>query len=276
MAKPPNDRGSAWRQATAVILGLIGADVWSSPVWAGTDVTQMALLPAGPYTPFFVREDPKLKTNQTLKRSVPIKAFWLDLYPVTNGQYLDFVKKHPEWQKSKAKPIFVDSHYLAGWDGDLTWGGGARATQPVTNVSWFAANAYCRALGKSLPTTDQWEYAVADNGRAKEAINEKVLSWYGTPNTSALPSIEQSDKNGFGIYGLVGLVWEWTLDFNSVMTGGELRQSGKDKNLFCGGSSLNAADPTDYAAFMRFSMRSSLKATYTTPNLGFRCAKDKS
>jgi formylglycine-generating enzyme len=32
------------------------------------------------------------------------------------------------------------------------------------------------------------------------------------------------------------------------------------------------ADTTDYPAFMRYSMRASLKASYTTDNLGFRCA----
>ncbi len=274
MAKSANNLER--RLTLAVTAGLVFGAMWSLPGWAGTIVQQMALLPAGQYTPFFIRQDAKLKTTPKMGRTVPIKSFWLDLYPVTNGQYLEFVTRHPEWQKSKTKSVFADPHYLDGWADDLSWGDPERKTQPVTNVSWFAANAYCGALGKSLPTTDQWEYAVADNGRAKDTINEKVLAWYGTPNAGSIPTINQSDKNGFGIYGLVGLVWEWTLDFNSVMTGGELRQSGKDKNLFCGGSSLNASDPSDYTAFMRFSMRSSLKATYTTPNLGFRCAKDKS
>ena len=71
--------------------------------------------------------------------------------------------------------------------------------------------------------------------------------------------------------GLVGLVWEWTRDFNSMMSGQDLRASSV---RFCGGSSLGAADPSDYASFMRYAMRESLKAAYTTGNLGFRCASD--
>jgi formylglycine-generating enzyme len=260
-------------KAAAMALILASAASWSRPALTQTILptyaTPMVKIPAGTYVPFFGRP------GKSSKRSVAVASFWLDAYPATNGQYLDFVQSHPEWQKSQAKPIFMDSQYLEGWPDDLSWGPEDLKNQPVTNVSWFAANAYCHTLGKSLPTTDQWEYALADGGRGKDSINDKVLQWYGTPNSTKIPPVEQSDKNGYGIYGLVGLVWEWTLDYNNVMSGAELRQSGTDKNLVCGGAGLLASDPSDYASFMRFSLRSSLKATYTTANLGFRCAKDK-
>ena len=262
-----------WRPAAAVIWGLTMMTGWPPPGWAGADFDAMASIPSGGYVPFFTRQD---KTGKPLKRSVPMAAFRLDRYPVTNRQYLAFVERHPEWQKSKAKAVFVDSHYLDGWPDDRSWGESGDATRPVTSVSWFAANAYCQAQGKSLPTTDQWEYALADGGRGKAAVTGAVLQWYGKPNSDRVPPIEQATKNGSGVYGLVGLVWEWTQDFNSVMSGAELRQTGNDKGQFCGGSGQNTSDASDYAAFMRFSMRSSLKATYTTPNLGFRCAKEKS
>jgi sulfatase modifying factor 1 len=46
------------------------------------------------------------------------------------------------------------------------------------------------------------------------------------------------------------------------------------RNLFCGSGALGASSFDDYAAFMRYAFRSSLKAHYTVPNLGFRCAQD--
>jgi len=205
-----------------------------------------------------------------------VQGFWLDRYPVANNQFLSFVTSHPEWRKTEVKPVFADQHYLESWPSDETWGDIEAASQPVTGVSWFAANAYCRAVGKTLPTTDQWEYALADNGRNKRRVDEKILEWYGRPNALHLPPVGQSFENGYGIRGLVGLVWEWTLDFNGAMSGAELRQTGKDKNLFCSGAGLAATDATDYASFLRYSMRASLKAAYSTPNLGFRCAKEQS
>jgi formylglycine-generating enzyme required for sulfatase activity len=73
-----------------------------------------------------------------------------------------------------------------------------------------------------------------------------------------------------------GLVWEWTADFNSIFLSGESRKDkDTDKNLFCGSASINATDLMNYAAFMRYAFRGSLKASYTTKNLGFRCAKNK-
>jgi sulfatase modifying factor 1 len=206
---------------------------------------------------------------------VAVASFLLDRRPVTNGEFARFLRSHPEWRRSQVKPLFADSHYLEHWQGDALWPKAASADQPVTNVSWFAATAYCEARGANLPTTDQWEYALADGGRNEERRREQILAWYSVPNRAALPSVRRLAANGYGVQGLVGAVWEWTEDFNSVVSGPELRESGiKNRDLFCGGASISAKDASDYAAFMRFSMRVSLKATYATDNLGFRCASE--
>ena len=71
------------------------------------------------------------------------------------------------------------------------------------------------------------------------------------------------------------LVWEWTDDFNSIMTTSDSRNGDfDDKGLFCASAATSAADVLNYASFMRYAFRSSLKANYTVENLGFRCAKD--
>jgi sulfatase modifying factor 1 len=233
---------------------------------ANTD-SGVVRLPAGAYVPFYARGSAR---QETPRRPVTVDAFSLDQFPVTNRQFLAFVAGHPQWRKSQVKPIFADAHYLARWRSDLTLREGD-AERPVTNVSWFAAEGYCEAEGKSLPTTDQWEYALADGDRTRVDLRQRTLAWYGRPNSQDLPSVQSASANGFGVRGLVGLVWEWTLDFNSIMSGEDLRSSGA---RFCGGSSIGAADASDYASFMRYAMRASLKAAYTTGNLGFRCASN--
>jgi formylglycine-generating enzyme required for sulfatase activity len=90
-----------------------------------------------------------------------------------------------------------------------------------------------------------------------------------------LPSIRQGVPNYFGVYDLHGLVWEWVADFNTAMVTGDARaDSGLDRQLFCGSGSEGAKDRNNFPAFMRYGFRSSLKASYTVHNLGFRCAKD--
>jgi formylglycine-generating enzyme required for sulfatase activity len=229
----------------------------------------MVRLPAGSYVPFYARESARQQATQT-QRMVAVDAFRLDRFPVTNAQFLTFVAAHPEWRKSQVRPIFADAHYLARWPADLALREGD-AARPVTHASWFAAQAYCEAQDKSLPSTDQWEYALADHDRTRVPLRQQILAWYGRPNSQELPNVQSASANGYGIRGLVGLVWEWTIDFNSMMAGQDLRSSGA---RFCGGSSIGAADASDYASFMRYAMRASLKAAYTTGNLGFRCASN--
>lgn len=225
----------------------------------------MTPLPGGSYTPFYARKQ---------GRPVGVAPFSLDRLPVTNEEFAAFVAANPDWRRSAVPRIFAEPGYLAHWRDDLHAPEGAEG-QPVTNVSWFAAAAYCKARGKSLPTTDQWEYALADQGRDATAVRERVLAWYAVPNGASLPDTIEARPNGFGIAGLTGMVWEWTADFAAAMAGPELRNSG-DKNggLFCGGGSLGARDPGDYASFMRYSFRASLKAAYVVNNLGFRCASE--
>jgi len=233
---------------------------------------EMAALPAGSYVPFYVRDSVKPgRPPAPAFRSVAVRAFRFDRFPVTNAQFLVFVRDHSEWRRSQIKAVFADAHYLAHWQGDLALRKPADGERPVTNVSWFAAAAYCRANHKMLPTTDQWEYVLANRGADTDTIKRSILSWYSTPANRELPSVRSGDVNRYGVSGLVGLVWEWTLDFNSMMSGPDLRgaQAGAQ---FCGGSRLGATDAGDYAAFMRYAMRQSLKASYTVSNLGFRCA----
>lgn len=210
------------------------------------------------------------------KKPVTVKSFFIDVFPVTNIEYLKFVKKYPEFQKSKIKGLFADKSYLAYWKNDFDFGT-ANPKAPVANVSWFAAKKYCECQGKRLPTMDEWEYvAMADerkiDARTKAEFNKYILSWYEKSKTYE-NEIGQTFKNYWGVYDMHGLVWEWTSDFNSIFLSGESRKDkSADKNLFCGASSVNATDLMDYAAFMRYAFRGSLKSQYSTRNLGFRCA----
>jgi sulfatase modifying factor 1 len=237
----------------------------------------MVFIEGGTYVPFMLT--PNSKSGEELsfiKASVLIPSFYLDRNLVTNSDFLHFVEQSPEWRKTKVRTLFADGHYLESWKSDLTLASKKSATEPVTRVSWFAARAYCESLGKELPTTDQWEFALLDKGRAQNEVKEKILAWYGKPSSDDLPAVGTTGKNGYGISDLSSVVWEWTLDFNSLMTGDDSRaDDGKNSSpLFCGAAGLGTLDSRDYATFMRYSLRSSLKASFTMRNLGFRCAKE--
>ena len=231
----------------------------------------MVEIPAGVYLPFF-QANPGKGRDAEVSAPTKVGAFRLDVEPVTNRQYLAFVRQHPEWRKSRVKKLFADHAYLAKWPSDLQLEDVA-ADAPVTNVSWFAAQTYCEARGLQLPTSEQFEYALADQGRDQTEIAQRSLDWFGSPNPRNLPAVGRGKPNGFGVRDLVGLVWEWTLDANSFISGPELRNpSGKDAAAFCGNGATGVRDAADYPAFMRYALRTSLKAAYTLDNVGFRCA----
>lgn len=211
--------------------------------------------------------------------SVNISPFEMDKYPVTKEEYLEFVRHFPQWRKSRVKTIFADNNYLKDWKNDTLISGNEPMNAPITNVSWYAANAYCECQGKRLPTVDEWEFvAMAStekyDARKDSAYNQQILDWYEKPRTWTQP-VGSGYQNVYGISDLHGLVWEWTMDFNSVLLSGESRNDVvTDNNLFCGSGSLSATDLMNYAAFMRYAFRGSLKASYSVRNLGFRCVKD--
>lgn len=229
---------------------------------------RMARVKGGKYLPLYSSDSQR----------VVVKPFNIDVHAVTNADYLKFVKAHPEWRKSRTRTIFADTGYLRHWTSDTTFDS-RLANSPVVNVSWFAAKKYCECMGKRLPKVAEWELVALANERLADASRDKtfnqwVLNWVSRPSHKVLPSVGSTFRNYYGVYDMHGLVWEWTFDFNSALTTGESRgNSSLDNTFFCGGGSFDSKDINNYAAFMRFAMRSSVKANYCVPNIGFRCVK---
>lgn len=210
---------------------------------------------------------------------VQVAAFELHKRPVTNGEFLAFVQAHPKWRRDRAPRVLADSRYLDHWAGPLQLRDPAQARQPVVDVSWFAAAAYCEAQGARLPTWSEWEYAAAadetrTDARKDPAWRERILGWYARPSSGPLPRAGLQAPNVYGVQDLHGLVWEWTDDFSSLMVAADNRKQGDpDKAKFCGAGALSMDDRENYAVLMRVAMLSSLEASSTTANLGFRCAR---
>lgn len=231
-----------------------------------------AKLPGGSFRTALKYED--------LKGPVRIDPFVLMRTPVTNGEFLDFVKQHPQWRRDRVASVLAEPRYLSHWAGPATLGATALPQQPVVQMSWFAAQAYCEAQGARLPTWLEWEYAAAADetrrdARKDPAWRERILSWYSKPSSQALHRAGLQSPNVYGVQDLHGLVWEWTEDFSSLLVAGDNRNQGDADNAkFCGAGALSMDDRDNYAVLMRVAMLSSLEARDTTANLGFRCAKD--
>lgn len=235
-------------------------------VFANND---MVKIEGGSYRPLYLKKDTPQST---------VKTFKLDKYPVTNRQFIEFVRKNPQYARNQIGKREAETGYLRHWQTDANGQITPTANQlnqPVTNVSWFAANAYCRAQGKRLPTIDEWEFAglaseKAKNGSNEESYNRVILDWYADGGKRGLRNVGQSKPNFYGVYDMHGLIWEWTEDFNSSL----LSSGSANNSLFCGGGTAGSTDPNNYAAFMRYGIRTSLQSPFVLNNLGFRCASN--
>jgi len=161
---------------------------------------------------------------------VPVEAFLLDRYPVTNRDFQAFVDDGGYQQTSLWEPAiwpailqFVDRQ---GHSGPRHWEGGCYpaelADHPVVGVSWFEAVAYARWAGKRLPTDAEWTKAAAwpisEAGTRPrqqrfpwgDALDHRLANVWGGPATTT--SVFQYPSGGAvnGVYDLIGNVWEWT------------------------------------------------------------------
>ena len=219
---------------------------------------QEVFVPPGVYTPFF-------KSGAGI-RKVPVEPICLSATAVTHAEFLEFVRDHPAWQKSRIKKLYAEDSYLADWRDDLTPQPDS-LSQPVTFVSWFAAGAYCDAQGGRLPTVAEWERFAGGGGEPAT----KPATQTGAPFAFAMgrsaPELANTKLQFPG-------VWEWTANFNSALVSGRIgTNEGADSSQFCG-DGIRAVDPSNYGAFLRYSFRSSLRGNFALKNLGFRCVRE--
>ncbi len=99
--------------------------------------------------------------------------------------------------------------------------GGRRANYPVAFISWEEASDFCnwlsRKTGKNihLPTEAQWEKACLGGSEKKRYGKIKSIAWYKKNSSGRTHPVGQLMPNKYGLYDMLGNVWEWCLDWYS-------------------------------------------------------------
>ena len=166
----------------------------------------MRFIKGGPYRFYAENPDnfiPYPHEGDTL--SLVMQDFYMDIYPVTNEKYLEFIRE------SGYRPDDTNN-YLRHWvDGVYPR---HLARHPVVCISFDDANAYALWAGKRLPTEAEWQYAAqGTDGRDYPWGNEKDTSRHNhslgfTTEVDRYPG----GASPFGIMDMTGNVWQMTSD----------------------------------------------------------------
>ncbi|XP_021121725.1 sulfatase-modifying factor 1 isoform X13 [Heterocephalus glaber] len=252
---------------------------------------KMVLIPAGVFT--MGTDDPQIKQDgEAPARRVAVDAFYMDAYEVSNAEFEKFVNSTGYLTEVAAAPWWLpvkgaNWRHPEGPDSTVQH----RPDHPVLHVSWNDAVAYCTWAGKRLPTEAEWEYSCRgglqnrlfpwgnklqpkDQHYANLWQGEFPMTNTGEDGFQGTAPVDAFPPNGYGLYNIVGNVWEWTSDWWTIYHSVEETlnpkgpPSGKDR-VKKGGSYMCHKS---YCYRYRCAARSQNTPDSSASNLGFRCA----
>jgi len=184
------------------------------------------------------------------------KGFWLGQTEATVAAYRKFAGS--TGARMPAAPEFN-----AGWNNQ---------DMPIVNVSWDDATGFCVWAGGRLPTESEWEYAA--RGGSTEARYGPIdeVAWYANNSGLKTHDVGQKRANAFGLYDMLGNVWEWVNDWH-------------DQNYYQNSPSQDPPGPAsgqyrvlrggswvDVPRLVRVSFRGRMVPAFSYGTFGFRCS----
>jgi len=191
--------------------------------------------------------------------SIP-RPFYIGKTEVTNAQFRRFAEATGYDGRPDTDPAY--DLYLRHWRQQSLMSSGD--DHPVVWVSWRNAQAFCAWAGLALPSEAEWEYACragtttlyynGDDQKAFEAIGWAVQSSEALTHPAA-----QKQPNAWGLYDMLGNVWEWCEDdyvyrYDGAPADGSARVSEPRAmtRVLRGGSWSNTSAPVACGSASRF------------------------
>jgi len=227
-----------------------------------------------------------------------VDTFLIDVCPITNHQFKQFIKDCPIWQKEAGVNRYLNVYYLYTWRKGLIFPKGKR-DHPAVYMNWYAAAAYCNwrsrnenleqcydgnkdftcnfdANGYRLPTEAEFEKAT------RGGLDGALYPWGNEINKSRgnydnligdTTEVATYAPNGYGLYDMGGNIGHWCQDWfdpEYYKNSPDRNPTGPDQGthrVYRGGSWGNAEE------YQRVSCRFWMLPVNCNPDFGFRCVR---
>jgi iron(II)-dependent oxidoreductase len=205
-----NDLKHRIRNALALVCGLSVTPLTGTQVQSAA-ARSMAQIPAGA----FMMGSEDGPQDERPQHRVELPAFSIDRTPVTNSQFAKFLNATGPRGPQGERYYDVEDNDARVHRGDGKWLADAGSEgHPVVEASWYGALAYCRWLGKRLPTEAEWEKAArGTDGRKYPWGNELPdrsrahfgAGWNDLRPVGSFPK----GASPYGVFDMAGNGWEW-------------------------------------------------------------------
>jgi formylglycine-generating enzyme required for sulfatase activity len=178
--------------------------------------------------------------------------------------------------------------------------------QPMVMVTWEEAKAYCESWAKGrLPTEAEWEYAARSGTAGARYGDLEAIAWYADnsgsqrldsarawkkdaaenwekytkileKNGNRIHRVKEKQPNPWGLYDILGNVWEWVADWFEEGYYGTLPPGAADPKRPSSGTYrvLRGGSWYNYPSYVRASLRYRNVPGKRLRNIGFRCARE--
>jgi len=162
--------------------------------WVNTIGMRLVWIPPGRFKMGSGDDDPEAGSDEKPQHEVVLtRGFWMGKYPVTQAEWQDVMGENPSTNIGTYRPVH--------------------------NVSWNDCQEYCRRVTAleggapyRLPTEAEWEYACRAGTTAPRYGDVDLVAWHGGNSGGEVHDVGQSKGNRWGLYDMLGNVWEWCQD----------------------------------------------------------------
>ena len=139
-----------------------------------------------------------------------------------DGCYPDEVPAHPvtlsKFDILETEVTEAQYDAVTGEDPSCDKGGGGGPNSPVECVTWSEAKSFCETTGGRLCTEAEWEFAARGGQTTRFYCGDDKaclagIAWYDANSAGHKHDVKGKTPNAYGLYDMLGNVWEWTADW---------------------------------------------------------------